>query len=92
MSALTILIMRHAEKPNEAWPGPGLDASGKQDENRLSSADGCARAPGQPSSELASRPPNPKPLVIYAADPAGLEDGEPSQRPFETIKPLTGPV
>jgi hypothetical protein len=30
----------------------------------------------------------PVPARIYAADPANAEEGEPSQRPFETIKPL----
>jgi hypothetical protein len=28
------------------------------------------------------------PTRIYAADPADAEEGRPSQRPFETIKPL----
>ena len=28
MSALTILIIRHAEKPGESWPGSGLTPDG----------------------------------------------------------------
>jgi hypothetical protein len=28
MSALTLLIIRHAEKPGESWPGPGLTPDG----------------------------------------------------------------
>ncbi len=32
MSALTILIIRHAENGGENWPGPGLTANGMPDE------------------------------------------------------------
>jgi hypothetical protein len=32
---LTILIIRHAEKPGELWPGPGLSREGKEDEKSL---------------------------------------------------------
>ncbi|HKI13800.1 MAG TPA: histidine phosphatase family protein, partial [Roseiarcus sp.] len=35
MSALTILIIRHAEKPGESWPGPGLTAEGAGDKKSL---------------------------------------------------------
>ena len=35
MSALTILIIRHAEKPGEAWPGPGLTPDGVADKKSL---------------------------------------------------------
>ena len=31
MSALTILVIRHAEKPGEDWPGPGLTENGEPD-------------------------------------------------------------
>ncbi len=30
MSGLTILIIRHAEKPGEDWPGPGLTDEGAE--------------------------------------------------------------
>ena len=33
--ALTILIIRHAEKPDEAWPGPGLTEQGENDTESL---------------------------------------------------------
>jgi hypothetical protein len=35
MSALTILIIRHAEKTGEIWPGPGLTPEGVVDEKSL---------------------------------------------------------
>lgn len=35
MSALTILIIRHAEKPGENWPGPGLTEDGQKDKESL---------------------------------------------------------
>jgi hypothetical protein len=35
MSALTILIIRHAEKAGEIWPGPGLTPAGKPDGKSL---------------------------------------------------------
>ena len=31
MSALTLLIIRHAEKPGESWPGSGLTVNGVPD-------------------------------------------------------------
>lgn len=33
--ALTILVIRHAEKPDEAWPGPGLTDHGIKDDKSL---------------------------------------------------------
>jgi putative addiction module component (TIGR02574 family) len=35
MSALTILIIRHAEKPGESWPGSGLTPDGIIDKKSL---------------------------------------------------------
>jgi hypothetical protein len=35
MSALTILIIRHAEKQGESWPGSGLMPDGVPDKNSL---------------------------------------------------------
>jgi hypothetical protein len=32
---LTILIIRHAEKPDESWPGPGLTPDGSADKKSL---------------------------------------------------------
>jgi hypothetical protein len=50
MSALTILIIRHAEKPEESWPGPGLKPEGLPDGKSLVIGAGSARAPGRPCS------------------------------------------
>jgi hypothetical protein len=33
--ALTILIIRHAEKAGEQWPGPGLTLEGVKDDKSL---------------------------------------------------------
>src|SRR5271154_3647228 len=35
MTPLTLLIIRHAEKPDEAWPGPGLTENGIEDDKSL---------------------------------------------------------
>jgi len=35
MPALTLLIIRHAKKPGESWPGPGLTLDGKPDDKSL---------------------------------------------------------
>ena len=35
LSDLTMLIIRHAEKPLRDWPGPGLTAAGDQDDKSL---------------------------------------------------------
>ena len=89
MSALTILVIRHAEKPNEAWPGPGLAEGGEADKKSLV-VRGWQRAgawAGLFGAGLGGDQ-YPRPTVIYAADPTSIVDGEPSQRPFETIEPL----
>jgi hypothetical protein len=89
MSALTILIIRHAEKPGESWPGSGLTADGVPDEKSLVIR-GWQRAgtwsalfgAGLGGSDY------PVPSVIYAANPNATTGDEPSQRPFETVTPL----
>ncbi|MFX0223486.1 hypothetical protein ACL8F0_29125, partial [Pseudomonas aeruginosa] len=35
MDALTLFILRHAEKPGESWPGPGFTADGASDTESL---------------------------------------------------------
>jgi hypothetical protein len=89
MSALTILIIRHAEKPGESWPGPGLTLDGIPD-NKSLVIRGWQRA-GSWSALLGAglnKLDYPPPSVIYAANPKGESADEPSQRPFETVTPL----
>jgi hypothetical protein len=89
MSALTILIIRHAEKPGESWPGPGLTPDGATD-NKSLVIRGWQRA-GSWSALFGAGLGGvdcPSPSVIYAADPNATTGDEPSQRPYETVVPL----
>jgi hypothetical protein len=89
MSALTILIIRHAEKPGESWPGSGLTLDGVPDKKSLVIR-GWQRA-GSWSALFGvglGGPDYPTPSVIYAADPNATISDEPSQRPLETVTPL----
>jgi hypothetical protein len=89
MSALSILIVRHAEKPGESWPGPGLSSGGAADNKSLvirgwqRSGSWCALLGGDLTSDDF-----PRPDAIYAAEPTATTGDDPSQRPFETISPL----
>jgi hypothetical protein len=91
MAALTILIIRHAEKPEDKQPewGPGLTINGKKDPEAL-----VIRGWQRAGSWAALFGPGlgwdyPQPRVIFAANPDPPPRGkEPSQRPFETIEPL----
>jgi hypothetical protein len=93
---LSILIIRHAEKPDwpevekPDWPGPGLKANGSTDPNSLV-VRGWQRA-GAWSALFGAGLGGldyPQPETIYAADP----DWNPNcpkklavgQRPYETI-------
>jgi hypothetical protein len=90
MSAVTVLVIRHAEKPERGWPGLGLTANGEKDKKSLVIR-GWQRAGAWATlfgAGIDSGGAYPAPGRIYAADPANAEEGEPSQRPFETIKPL----
>jgi hypothetical protein len=89
MSALTILIIRHAEKPGESWPGSGLTSDGFPDKKSLvirgwQRAGSWSALFGAGLSSLDY----PAPSVIYAADPNATTGNEPSQRPYETVIPL----
>ena len=89
MSALTILIIRHAEKADKSWPGPGLTPDGSPDKQSLVIR-GWQRT-GSWSALLGAGLGGddfPQPAAIYAADPNATTGDEPSQRPFETITPL----
>ena len=54
MSALTIILVRHAEKPGREFPGPGLTADGTQSEESLVVRGCSGRAPGRRCSAPAS--------------------------------------
>jgi hypothetical protein len=88
MPNLTILIIRHAEKPDEAWPGPGLTPDGSEDDKSLVIR-GWQRA-GAWSALFGAEfggSDYPRPDKIYAANPDATS-GRTSHRPFETITPL----
>lgn len=91
MSALTILLIRHAEKPDDPSLGPGLTLKGEKDARSLvirgwqrSGAWTALFASGVGGADF------PKPALIYAADPSkpSAEDVSISQRPYETVLPL----
>jgi hypothetical protein len=89
MASLTILIIRHAEKPDTGWPGPGLNANGVPDDKSLVIR-GWQRA-GAWAALFAAAGKNsdyPQPSLIYAANPDAVTGDEPSQRPFQTVTPL----
>jgi hypothetical protein len=91
MDALTLFIIRHAEKPGEDFPGPGFMVDGVADKESLVLR-GWQRAGAWAAlfgthfggSDYA------KPDTIYAATPGGELDPNqgPSRRPAETILPL----
>src|SRR4051794_26723434 len=93
MAALTILIIRHAEKPENDHPewGPGLTSHGAPDPEALIIR-GWQRA-GSWAALFGAHlggPDYPQPAMIFAANPdcAADDHPEPSQRPYETILPL----
>jgi hypothetical protein len=92
MSSLTILIIRHAEKPNDPkapWPGDGFTERGAVDDKSLVIR-GWQRAGSWAALFGAGLGADgyPQPAVIYAANPSPTTSHDPSQRPFETIVPL----
>jgi hypothetical protein len=89
MAALTVLIIRHGEKPGEKWPGPGLTKRGNPNSKSLD-VRGWQRAGAWAAlfgTELGGAD-YPKPYRIYAVDPKGDPRQEPSKRPHETVTPL----
>ena len=86
MSALTILIIRHAEKPGESWPGSGLTPDGIIDKKSLVIR-GWQRA-GSWSALFGAGLGGldyPAPSVIYAADPNATPGDEPSSVPTRRL-------
>jgi hypothetical protein len=75
MSALSIMIIRHAEKPGESWPGPGLTPAGDVEKKSLVIRGGDY----------------PQPAVIYAADPnATTGGGQASVRWKQSVRSQPG--
>ncbi|WCS26540.1 histidine phosphatase family protein [Methylobacterium sp. NMS14P] len=90
MSALTVMFIRHAEKPGGSFPGDGTTADGTADDKSLVIR-GWQRAGAWAAlfgSDLCSAD-YPRPNVIYAAKPEPVfKKAKFSQRPFETATPL----
>jgi hypothetical protein len=91
MSALTVLILRHAEKPFKAWPGEGTTFEGATDDKSLVLR-GWQRAGAWAALFGGSLGGDayPAPQAIYALNPTKPSTGgnAPSSRPLETITPL----
>jgi hypothetical protein len=89
MSALTLLIIRHAEKPDEGFPGSGFTEQGDTDSKSLvirgwqrTGAWAGLFGSGWGGVDY------PIPALIYAATPGGQQNHGPSNRPAETVAPL----
>jgi hypothetical protein len=65
MPALTILIVRHAEKPDKAAPDPGLTLQGTEDKRSLVVEDGSAPEVGLRSLELVWAAMTTRSLVLF---------------------------
>ncbi|WP_338700081.1 histidine phosphatase family protein [Bradyrhizobium sp. 26S5] len=89
MDALTLFIIRHAEKPGDGWPGPGFTADGVSDTESLVLR-GWERAGAWTAlfgTDLTGGD-YAKPDAIYAATPGTAPNQPPSSRPAETISAL----
>jgi hypothetical protein len=89
MPSLTLLIIRHAEKPGEDWPGPGLTSDGTPDPQSLvirgwqrSGAWAALFGAGLGGTDY------PAPAVVYAANDSRPGD-DVSKRPEETVSALS---
>ena len=86
---LTILVIRHGEKPNEAFPGPGLTQEGVPNSKSLVIR-GWQRA-GAWAALFAADPAHPdfpRPQRIYGSKPNFDPDKEASARPYLTALPI----
>ena len=94
MDALTLLIIRHAEKPDGDATGPGLTHLGKPDSKSLVIF-GWERA-GAWTALFGGGfggPSYPTPQAVYAANPDSTTDSsDPSRRPYETVLELAARV
>lgn len=92
MAAQTILIIRHAEKP-EPHGDVGIDASGSPDRRSLTPR-GWQRAGAWTelfAPSLGGQSTLPKPTAIFASAPETHptgDDGSKSRRPLETVTPV----
>jgi hypothetical protein len=96
MDALTLYIIRHAEKPDKTQPdlGPGLTHKGKEDPESLvivgwerGGAWTALFGAGLSGSDYA------KPQAVYAANPnSAKEDAKVSRRSYETVLSLAARV
>jgi hypothetical protein len=93
MSQRTILIIRHAEKP-DADDAMGVDADGTLDKNSLTPR-GWQRAGAWVQlfvPALGQKPLLPRPTTLFASAAVHHSGGDPgskSRRPLETITPLS---
>lgn len=91
MSALTILLIRHAEKPDGPELGPGLTPQGVEDKHSLV-VRGWQRA-GAWAALLGAGPVTPdfpRPDIVYSANPEKqpMQEGSGGKRAHETVLPL----
>jgi hypothetical protein len=90
LSTLTIYFIRHAEKPNEQWPGPGLTDEGSPDAKSLvirgwQRAGAWAALFGADLGQADYLAPQ----AVFAAKPGdGSPNEDASRRPDETVLPL----
>ena len=89
MSFLTLLIIRHAEKPGETFPGSGFTENGDEDKKSLvirgwqrAGAWAALFGSGHGGADF------PAPSFIYAATPGNRETHGPSHRADETVSLL----
>jgi hypothetical protein len=89
MTALTLMIIRHAEKPDEGFSGSGYTEEGDEDTKSLvirgwqrTGAWATLFGSGHGGVDY------PSPSLIYAATPGGQQNHGPSNRPAETVAPL----
>jgi hypothetical protein len=89
VTSLTLLIIRHGEKPVEAFPGSGFTEEGDEDDKSLVIR-GWQRAGAWAALFGAGLGGDdyPTPSVIFAATPGDRPDHGPSRRPAETVSPL----